>query len=118
MNPAPGSALRAAGETMVSKRSWKQKWNDCKDYFAKHEQPQVGSSSLLKKAWKLEVRLRERAAKSHSKCNICMQIDAKLFQLRGKNTEEAKETKEMLLRSHAEHEQKHLRDRSVLDSAG
>ena len=117
MNPAPGAACRASGETYVSKRSWKHKWEDCKAHFRAHARQVPGSQSMLKTAWKQETRLKERVSKSHSKCNICSTIDAQLYKLKGMRTAEAKQTSANLQRARQEHEESHLRDRAVLDAA-
>lgn len=118
MNPAPGAARRAAGETTLSKRSWIQKWDDCKLYFRKNNLEAPGSICVLKKAWKLETRLKERVSKSHSKCDICAEIDAKLFKVTGLSGAAAEESRLMLKMAFMEHEEKHLNDRSILDTAG
>ena len=118
VNPAPGAACRAAGETYITKRSWKQKWEDCKAYFHAKAARVPGSSDMLKRAWKQEIRLKERVSKSHSKCDTCSTIDAQLYSLRGKKTQAAKEEFANLQRARREHEESHLRDRAVLDTAG
>ena len=119
MNPAPGATRRASGETVMSARSWKQKWEDCIQFFQRQNNSHPpGSKKLLMKAWKCQDRLRERIAKSHSKCDTCSKIDSKLWSLRGINTAEAKDTRDKLKRAAQEHEQYHLGDRAVLDRAG
>lgn len=50
--PAPGAA-RQNGETVISKRSWTQKWEACCQYFATTGQAPPGSKSMLKRVWKV-----------------------------------------------------------------
>ena len=60
----------------------------------------------------------ERAAKSHSKCNICCKFDTDLSKWIGNASCEAKEFRKKLARAVAVHEQMHLSSRQVLDDAG
>ena len=104
MSPAPGAAQRSAGETTLSKRSWRQKWEDCKSYVLRHRVQVPGSPSMLKRAWKMEERLKERASKSHAKCDICANIDAEMFSLIGQKGQEVEQERSRLQKSFKEHE--------------
>jgi hypothetical protein len=115
-NPAPG-AHQPGRMTHINKSTWKQKWESCQKHFADaHKTP--GSISMLKRAWKLEKKLKEKKACSHSKCNICSKIDTGLANLVGVNTPAAKEERQHLFRARTEHEEQHLSQRMELDQAG
>lgn len=118
MNPAPGTAQRAAGETTLSKRSWKQKWEDCKKFFSQKDLELPGSKSMLKRAWALEQRLKERTSKSHAKCDICSRIDSELFKLSGQKGLASDMERKRLRKKFEAHEKNHLDDRAILDAAG
>ena len=115
-NPAPG-AHQPGRMTHISKTTWNSKWNAVLVYFK--DAPRVpGSKSMLKKAWKLETRLKEKKACSHSKCNICSKIDTNMDALRGVNTVDARQARVYNLRAQEEHDRMHLGSRSELDKAG
>ena len=115
-DPAPG-AHQPGRMTHITKQTWKQKWDNMTTYFADAERV-PGSKSMLKRAWKLETRLKERRAKTHSKCNICAMISAALERLTGKNSQSAQTERRHLLRLMKEHDANHLAAREVLDEAG
>ena len=79
---------------------------------------QVGSITLFKKIWRLEIRLKEKRAMSHSKCDICKAIDVELQRLKGVPGEDAAKRRAWLLRARKEHEKRHLSCRSILDMHG
>ena len=115
-NPAPG-AHQPGRMTHITKRTWKRKWADVEVYFQKS--PRVpGSMSMLKKAWKLETRLKEKKACSHSKCNVCSKIDTIMDSVRGVNTSAAQVTRANSRRAQAEHDRMHLAARTEMDDAG
>ena len=64
------------------------------------------------------MRLKEKKACSHSKCNICSQIDLKMDEVRGVNTQEATQIREFCRRAQSEHDEMHLGSRTVLDESG
>ena len=115
-NPAPG-AHQPGRMTFITKQSWHQKWQAVEVYFKDAERV-PGSKSMLKRVWKLEHRLKERRAKSHSKCTSCARIGALQERLIGVNTEDAQKEREFLQMLYAEHEGEHLMAREVLDEAG
>ena len=115
-DPAPG-AHQPGRQTFITKQSWKQKWDACRTYFQDADR-QPGSQSMLKRVWKLEKRLKERRAKSHSKCSTCSGIATKEERLKGVNTEQAKRERIFIRHLHDEHETMHLGAREELDSAG
>ena len=114
--PAPG-AHQPGKMTYITKQSWDQKWTAVQTYFKEAERV-PGSKSMLKRVWKLEVRLKERRAKTHSKCDTCSDISGQLERLVGCNTDESKRHRTFLFRQAEEHEAYHLGARSVLDEAG
>ena len=115
-NPAPG-AHQPGRMTHITKTTWKSKWEGVQRQF--RDAPRVpGSKSMLKKAWKLETRLKEKKACSHSKCNICSKIDKNMDDLVGVNTTDAVELRKMNARAQVEHEGMHLAPRTELDKAG
>ena len=73
---------------------------------------------MLKRAWKVETRLKEKKACSHSKCNICSTIDKNMDALRGVNTAAAVRERAWNQRAQTEHEKMHLMPRSEMDQAG
>ena len=114
--PAPG-AHQPGKMTYITKQTWRQKWAACEVFF--QEAGRVpGSQSMLKRVWRLEHRLKERRAKSHSKCSTCADISAKYARLYGINSDEAKTAREYLDRLAVEHEAHHLQAREELDEAG
>ena len=114
-NPAPG-AHQPGRITHINKSTWKAKWSDVQFYF--RTAPRVpGSQSMLKKVWKLETRLKEKKACSHSKCDVCSGHDKKMDELRGVNTPEAVRDREYIRRAQVEHDKQHLGMRSQLDEA-
>ena len=116
-NPAPGAAKDK--QTVLTKRSWKDKWEDCCKYF-KEQNPgeEIGSMNMLKEVWRKEDRLKEKKAMSHSKCDICNNLDKQLAVLFGKSGAAAAQRRRFIRRAKAEHEGKHLSMRSVLDDHG
>ena len=115
-DPAPG-AHQPQRQTHISKMTWKQKWDSCCQYFRDADRV-PGSKTMLKRVWRLEKRLKERRAKSHSKCSICSKIDADTQRLLGVNTDASRQQRDYLKRIFDEHEAWHLSARSVLDEAG
>ena len=115
-NPAPG-AHQPGRITHINKSTWKSKWSAAEVYFK--NAPRVpGSKSMLKKVWRLETRLKEKKACSHSKCNICSKIDVNMDNLRGVNTPAAVRDRANNQRAQIEHDKMHLGSRSELDDAG
>ena len=115
-NPAPG-AHQPGRITHINKQTWKAKWAAVQIYF-RNASRVPGSHSMLKRVWRLETRLKEKKACSHSKCNICSQIDANMDALRGVNTGPATRQREFNQRAQAEHDALHLGSRTELDTAG
>ena len=116
-NPAPG-AHQPGRMTHMNKQTWKQKWAACVIYFQNSADGVPGSGSMLKRAWKLETRLKEKRACSHSKCTTCSRLSAMLEKLVGNNSAEAKNQREFIRRAMVEHEEFHLAMRMELDQAG
>ena len=114
-NPAPG-AHQPGRMTHINKSTWKEKWKNCETHFGDARTP--GSMSMLKRVWKLEKRLKEKKACSHSKCDNCSKIDKGLVEINGVNTTTAKFTRACLFRAKQEHEEQHLSQRMDLDQAG
>ena len=56
-----------------------------------------GLKQWSKQLWRNEKCLKEKQACSHSKCNICFEIDSALEQLRGNNSDGAKQRRKDLL---------------------
>lgn len=115
-NPAPG-AHQSGQTTCLTRKSWKAKWEACQLFFSDAGRV-PGSKSMLKKVWQYEKRLKEKRAKSHSKCDICSSIDTSRARLVGINTAKAIEERKFWDKEQALHEQKHLSARAVLDDAG
>ena len=118
-NPAPGAAHQS-GQVYIDKRSWKEKWSDCRKVFFEHDPHGrvPGSQSMLKRVWRLETRLKEKKACSHSKCSTCSKIAAQLQALFGVKGDLADTTRGFLLRARGEHDELHLGRRHQLDDAG
>ena len=118
MNPAPGA--HRDKETVLNKGSWASKWKACCDFFENHTalRRTVGSMSMLKRVWRREMHLKEKTASSHSKCDICKDIDIALHKLWGDNSEWATGERKRLQRLKAEHEGRHLGARSIFDGHG
>ena len=116
-NPAPGAHHQK--QTVVNTSSWEEKWQTCCYFFQQsHHGQNVGSKSMLKKVWRAEKLLKERLASSHSKCDICSDLDKKLERLNGVQGDAAKRERGFLLRAKKEHEQIHLGCRAVFDDYG
>ena len=115
-NPAPG-AHQPGRMTHMNKSTWKSKWAAVEVFF-KNAARVPGSKSMLKNVWKLETRLKEKKACSHSKCSICSKIDAGMDELRGLTHESAKQDRENFRKAQAEHDEMHLASRTELDLAG
>ena len=116
-NPAPGAHHQK--QTVVNTSSWEEKWQTCCYFFQQsHHGQNVGSKSMLKKVWRAEKLLKERLASSHSKCDICSDLDKKLERLNGIQGDAAKRERGFLLRAKKEHEQIHLGCRAVFDDYG
>jgi hypothetical protein len=114
--PAPG-AHQPGRMTHITKATWKSKWDAVLVYFK--DAPRVpGSVSMLKKAWAMEERLKEKKACSHSKCNICSQIDKNMDAVCGVQGDVARTARENNQRAQREHEEMHLSARTELDNAG
>jgi hypothetical protein len=74
-NPAPPGAHQDK-QTAVNNSSWEEKWKSCCYFFENsHHGRQLGSKDMLKRVWRDEKLLKEKAASTHSKCNICSDID-------------------------------------------
>ena len=115
-NPAPG-AHQPGRMTHITKATWKSKWDATRLFFK--DAPRVpGSKSMLKNVWRLETRLKEKKACSHSKCNVCSKIDSNMDALRGVNTLKAQNDRDNNRRAQAEHDEMHLGSRMELDTAG
>ena len=117
-NPAPGAARTV--ETVVNTKSWKAKFAACQEFIRKEQNVtrQIGSTTMFKKIWRKESRLKEKKAMSHSKCDLCKHIDVELERLKGVPGEDAARRRRFLLRSRQEHEKRHLSVRSVMDAHG
>ena len=114
-NPAPG-ATQPKNMTFITRTPWRHKWKACEDHFRVQGSPSSsvpGSLSMLKRVWKLENRLKERRACSHSKCDVCSLIDSHLEKCKGMNTLAHQAERENLKRAYAEHEADHLSARQV-----
>jgi len=98
--------------TFMNKTSWIAKWEACRRHFSASVRV-PGTKSMLKRVWKMETRLKERRACSHSKCDICSINDAKIARLVGNNTAEGALERAHLKRAQNEHEEQHLGARSV-----
>ena len=116
-NPAPG-AHQPGKITSINRQTWSQKWDACERYFQNSDCGTPGSQTMLKRAWKLEDRLKEKRACSHSKCTTCSRLSAQMEKLSGVNTAEAKNEREFIRRAMMEHEKYHLDMRIELDQAG
>ena len=116
-NPAPG-AHQPGRITHMNKQTWKQKWAACRIFFQGSADGVPGSQSMLKRVWKLETRLKEKRACSHSKCTTCSRLSASLEKLVGVNCAEAKNEREFIRRAMVDHEEYHLAMRMELDQAG
>ncbi len=77
-----------------------------------------GSKSMLKRVWKLETRLKEKKACSHSKCTLCSVGDKLMDALKGKQGAWVKVERANLQRAAKEHDAQHLGSRAELDKAG
>ena len=117
MNPAPG-AYQPDKLTTMNKTTMKAKWAACIKYFADAPNGTPGSKSMLRRAWKLETRLKEKRACSHSKCVLCSDLCSRNERLNGVKGEAAKLERTFIHRSMVEHEGKHLASRMELDQAG
>eukprot|EP00966_Prymnesium_polylepis_P129360 2991832-Prymnesium_polylepis.1 len=73
---------------------------------------------MFKRVWKREKRLKERRAKNHSKCDTSAKIDRQFAELVGRNDQASVALRKHLARARAEHDEKHLARRRVLDDAG
>ena len=115
-NPAPG-AHQPGAMTHITKSTWHSKWEAVREHF-KNAARVPGSQSMLKKVWKLETRLKEKKACSHSKCTTCSTIDTSVDSVRGVNTQRANAIRDFSARAQAEHDKLHLGSRSEMDAAG
>jgi hypothetical protein len=110
-------------ETVLNKRSWKEKYGD---YVKAMRNQSTGDSNsvliscmkLFEVTWKEETRLKEKKALSNAKCDTCKQLDVLLAELRGQNGEEAKEKRANCQRAMREHIAQMHNERTVLDDAG
>jgi len=114
MNPAPGASRTK--ETVVTKRSWKSKWEICRAYFRNKDLgEEVGNISMFKRAWRKEVLLSEKQASTHSKCGLCKGFEVSWQRLFGVQGDEAARSRTFLTRAWAEHEEQHMGAREVVD---
>ena len=123
-NPAPGACND--GQVCLSSVSWKSKWQTCADSFRENQEfrrahgtgEPPGSFSMFKRVWRREKRLKDKRAKSHSKCDTCAKIDRQYAELMGRQDAASVAFRKFLTRARMEHDEKHLARRRVLDDAG
>ena len=105
-------------ETVLNKQVWDQKIKNMAIWFKeRNKEPPNVSPKQFKKLWKEETQLKERKASSHSKCNVCANIDRLFAKLQGWCTGESVKQRKGLFAARALHEKNHLGERSEMDYA-
>ena len=120
MQPVASLGSTTGKETVVNKQSWAVKFNKMKDWFRappRNAEPPNVTMPQFKRLWNEETQLKERKASSHSKCDICANIDAEMNRLTGNNTAVAVRKRDLLRHAQALHEKNHLGERSEMDYA-
>jgi hypothetical protein len=112
-NPAPGAARNR--EVNPSKQPWAVRFGAFARYCDGASLPVVGDKKLLARVWKAQECIKDRQAKSHSKCDTCKDLDMKLEKLAGSNTKAAQLERGFLKRACAEHEATHMAERAEFD---
>ena len=107
-------------ETVVNKQTWQTKVDNMNTWFRappRNTEPPNVSLSQFKQLWNEETQLKERKASSHSKCDVCANIDSAFNRLTGNNTADAIAKRQLLRESRVLHEKNHLGERSEMDYA-
>ena len=107
-------------ETVLNKQTWKQKKRNMELWFKappRNTNPPNISTAAFKRLWNEEDQLKERKASSHSKCNVCANLDNLLSALQGRCDAEAVQKRKALIAARELHEKNHLGERSEMDYA-